>query len=694
MLKMYLVVERRKETGIFTLLCFLLWADGTAWPINPWSDIPGAANILSQHKAPKSWHHYVKCLAFHQLNAAKSGNIVIQTFQTLSKATIKFAKLSKIERFENNKITMATGMFTSLYFNHFTCKDKKGLVIDFGTKRNKVKSFFKVLFKRKTLPFRRIFHLDKRLSLNLTFLNLIFLEKDLHFCSTFQIVTNKRIKATNFCGKHGRFAIFTPGNQVEFYGSMGFCIYHKLIVSFMVIDTNFTITMLGKPKSLLLLDSICLRQRTVLSEFLFQTQKHKMLLIQTTLSSQLVATYDGPSSLSPLLTKLAGHYLLSAFLGKVHILCERRNISLNFTSRSQLMSRKLLTKPTTLTWPNDECTRTICLIQLRAELGSQVNVSLLDMNFQGENTAQCLLGGLVTIDLVGSNLEKEMPVFCIKYTRRNFFSQESSLIVILFQYLPVQKTNLFSYISGTICSFVHLNLCKVSRPCDSATILMRSPCERNLKGTRNATVSLRFNPDTHMSVKFSRTTSSKRQCVVLLFAAQQTAWFNEHGCLVSIGFEQILSKCYHLQNTITANLVPFMSNYEQETLESCHSDICNKADMMNFIALYGSVDQFCVGINGSLSCYQSPPKTNKLDAIWKFDRTDIQNLFTFTTIKTPMKRNRLVVEVALSVYHHSSMEMVSEIVPMKCTRHNTDPSLVTEVRYGLDTSLSAFVDFV
>ncbi len=659
------------KTKMFGVVLCCVWASHTGQGTNPWNDIPAAVAVLNSQKKPKSWHEYVKALAFHRIHQTNNSTVHVQALGILFKEARAFSKLTKIERLGGKNSTLATGWLTSIYSKYITCQEDLRIIEH--KVGMKIKTFSKIVSGRKSVEFEKIFFLDKHLSLNLTFHVLVFLERNVGVCSSFNIVFFKG-REFNLCGKHAVFSIFTPGNQLKIKGSMEQCTFHRIISTFMVTDRGFVETVVDKSEKHVLVDCFILHPKAVLSVFLFQTDKNKMLWVQTSLTAHFLVVYDGPNSLSPKVPESKKSYMLSTFLGKIWILSQSKNYTLNYLSQNQVMTEIVLAKQNTTSFALDECQPVLCITKLTAKPGFRVNVSLLQMSFDGENTVDCLLGGLAIVDLIGTK-KKENLVFCLQSAGKNFYSQTSVLVVVLFQYQPVSRMRIRSYVLSTKCTVVHLSLCEVYFWCDHYH--WRARCEKLLKLSSNANVELTFSPETHMSVKFSLENDTNRECVVLQCTRDKTMLpgFNK-PCTVSIGFHRILKKNLVVQNTITSHAIPFVQNLQKKEVEPCHEAMCNSAYLMHHITLYGSVDYLCsrFGTNESLRCSENPRKFNNLGAIWSYNGSNTNKFSMSSLNKTPMKTNRFIIEIALEIYVHSWIEIISEIVPLNSTPSPTRPN--------------------
>ena len=193
------------------------------------------------------------------------------------------------------------------------------------------------------------FNLDYRLRLNLTFQYIHIGYNGLHGCFLANITVKSFKTLFQYCGIQSNIIIYAKGINCYIFlrtpKEEGMMILFKIHMLFSTINSKDFVTLpvnhtsAGTP-----LWSLCLRGKyeTLIMRFVFSSQKHQTILLQSSLSlPHFVVVFDGPGTLSPktVLTSSLGFYT-TTFQCIVDIWLQNKNNSSLYLNKLHIWLRK------------------------------------------------------------------------------------------------------------------------------------------------------------------------------------------------------------------------------------------------------------------------------------------------------------------------------------------------------------------
>ena len=119
------------------------------------------------------------------------------------------------------------------------------------------------------------------------------------------------------------------------------------------------------------------------------------------------------------------------------------------------------------------CIRNPCIFSLEAPNGYQINATITKLRFIGPDTnnMECKYGGIVTLEKISEKYE-ENPPLCENTSistgsNTNWYSQNSTLIVVIYWYEDYSIIHVNMLLSQTICTLVKVDFLITTIYCDT-----------------------------------------------------------------------------------------------------------------------------------------------------------------------------------------------------------------------------------
>ena len=435
-------------------------------------------------RAAKVWHVYVRKFLHSIVNCTMCQKLCIMneflSFKTRAKQFVKYSKIGSkldgkgIEIRKMNVSQMVTKASGSL------TKTATGFPI-FQSFRRIISSDVCRLSKEFNVDFHVSFYfaLLNKYSINLTFLGMYFPHSSSE-CSKMGISIEQQSQTLNlsvidgkYCGYHSSFSFYTFLQHI--WVSVNFlpCSFIAVSAIFEILDAHIISSRNSLHKTVVLpgLQHIVgyLTSFGTLYKHTYHIEVNRIKCIQFNSSSfddaLLFTIFDGPGNLSPILHPVGNKSLTSSFQCYIEVLLSLDSFvhpiifgSANFPNKSHIfLSTSNRTKK--LHVPNARCVRDTCYYFVRANIGSQIKVFHADSYFSSTFSQTCKYGGLVVAEIFRNGMT-EISV-CLDAWRdleqRNIYSQNSSLIIILYQYPPYSKIWMTLHLSATKCKVVQIN---------------------------------------------------------------------------------------------------------------------------------------------------------------------------------------------------------------------------------------------
>ena len=191
--------------------------------------------------------------------------------------------------------------------------------------------------------------------------------------------------------------------------------------------------------------------------------------------------YDGPGLLADTLHIKGSYTITSTFQCLMLVLTPNDNMpydsSFNFTSKMLSAKENIninRTHNSLFTYPNKKCRKGLCISLVNADLGYQVNITSVLVKCTSPYNFNCIYAGLVAGERLVSEYKESKTICESNYGSDSqfisFYSQNSSLILVLYWYKGYSEINVSVMISQTKCKPVFINLCILHILCFASKI--------------------------------------------------------------------------------------------------------------------------------------------------------------------------------------------------------------------------------
>ena len=317
------------------------------------------------------------------------------------------------------------------------------------------------------------FHIEEKLSLNITFLILRFFRDFKHCRDTgLTVESSHGTREYTYCKHYASFSLYPKFNPLEIrfikYYMVGYVLPFELSIKYSVLDNGIVATEYLKDLQLQLHAFTTIffcytfsGKHPILS-YLIDVSKNFQIKVFS-LYSELIVIFDGPGFIFPFIKTNNQYYTTSSFQCVVQYYKKSRNIKLDglfaFSAFEKHPSIFLNIKERHLAFdfPASSCTSILCIIEVTAQDKYQVNFTV--SNISTLETG-CLFWGLVTIDPGDENPESQR--LCQSITNspsRSFYSVQSILFIVMYNYLKMANIHISGSLCETKCKPVYLDTC-------------------------------------------------------------------------------------------------------------------------------------------------------------------------------------------------------------------------------------------
>ncbi len=426
----------------------------------------------------KVWHNYVREFLYlfqpgvkYDNNTGKISHCYICSLRCLSSASNMFVHLSKMEHFKVKTqgvalVSKVTGQLSQSVFKmgifFFHCWDK----------------YVSLILENTYCVFKWMFKLDRKLSLNLTFTSVFFSIDCKH--SNLRIVNSRNLQiGFVYCWKFPKFDLFPSiydlalfvsiTQNTEFLVNCTFDVRTSNHITSILVDLHMTTNVTTQHP----LSVFVLKHKQVLFTYLLQVKKADHLILNISLVHQnSLLVFDGPGIKSETLTGNRDVFSLSSFqcfivLMYMNSTSTATTISrflVSFTSEPLTSLQELQVRSVLDMISSDVCDTNPCIVSFRAQNNNHINLTVLALHYVGENSPNCTHGGLLTVEAEQNNFE-ETAVLCSLDHRKSYYSQNSSLSLVLYYYQNYSALNATIRVAVTKCSSIHLSNCEFLQKC-------------------------------------------------------------------------------------------------------------------------------------------------------------------------------------------------------------------------------------
>ena len=213
-----------------------------------------------------------------------------------------------------------------------------------------------------------------------------------------------------------------------------------------------------------------------LFRYSISVRKLDQVIIKNIISWSLgFLVFDGPGYLSHTISATKDVIVTSTFQCLVLFLMtvsKRKKIKhFKFSSKS-LSTHNIITNVTNnnmFNIPNSKCRNKLCISLFLAESENEVNITAIAVKSTHPYDNNCLYAGLVAGERIANNYKESKTICESNYDYKghaiNFYSNNSSLILIMYSYKEYGEINASVMVSHTKCKPVTINLCYLNLLC-------------------------------------------------------------------------------------------------------------------------------------------------------------------------------------------------------------------------------------
>ncbi len=319
------------------------------------------------------------------------------------------------------------------------------------------------------------FIVNKHLDLNLTFFKVDFFYENLDCrLGHLLIITNKKVKRFEFCGKYTLFNLYPNNPKVTIQVQSALCHLANVQGSFVVMDTNVTCTTSSAKANSNIppIDAVILYKTETTVKFYFIAVEKTALVIVQFHSFCKHSIYDGPDVFTGTAKpRKKSFYLLSTFQCFMWV-----EINRTVHTACHVAFRQWAHRPTVYLWhkkasislPNDACKHTAKMYLISvASYDDQLNATLASMFVPTEaKSPHCRHGGLAVVEN-STGSYSEITTVCDNESdisqSKNFYSHKSALTFVVFWYNVQAPVHVELKLTITECKAVVLELCKYNK---------------------------------------------------------------------------------------------------------------------------------------------------------------------------------------------------------------------------------------
>ena len=333
---------------------------------------------------------------------------------------------------------------------------------------------------RRTFRQRDIhYHIDYKLSLNMTFIeinfNTIKWKKTCTSKASMLVIRsiNKSKNDHKYCGFYSLFYFYSRFKNISIQIADFLNQEYSVNFLFAVIDSNFIYNVKWSYEQdhlsqLIPYHQYLIRKTYIVTSFLIRVQKMYRIIFKNNLLYKTdYVVFDGPSFLCNTIEAKNEIKVTSLFVCIIQFLqfFYKNNTYFSFSVK-QLKSFNVLNiqnHSITFNIPNTKCTNNLCLTRFLTNPELQINLTVFHIVGGGKYKFQCPEGGILTMEYL-NNKYMESVVLCEEHNghkvpSRSFYSLNSSLILMLYWFGNKININVSTSISLTRCQPVYIDPC-------------------------------------------------------------------------------------------------------------------------------------------------------------------------------------------------------------------------------------------
>ena len=320
-----------------------------------------------------------------------------------------------------------------------------------------------------------IFHLYRELKLNVTFMHISIIGKNSNV-AFYKYLCKESQTSFDYSGIESSFSLYPPYYQLVFRIKTSIGVKLPVVVTtmFSVISQNILANSklpAIKSPTITAIHRIKVAKATVFT-YRMQIERYKGIVLDLYPKDRvLYLLYLGPGYLSRKIN-LDGNErkFINTFQCTLQVILPKmdgvQNTSAYALFRGQKLPRKLISVgnniETVVKFPHTVCINktTTCVLDIRNPAG-YINITIISSVFKGPPHPDCIYGGITWYESL------KLMSHCYKFSvseplniqNRNFFSQNSSVLMVFYQYKDYSLLSVSFTVISSKCKGIRLNIC-------------------------------------------------------------------------------------------------------------------------------------------------------------------------------------------------------------------------------------------
>ncbi len=325
------------------------------------------------------------------------------------------------------------------------------------------------------------FKIDASLHMNFTFFSIFFSRADFTTCRWgFVEIQNKMNGKLVYCKEYSTFSAYPAGSFLSVILNVCTSTIYKFNLTFTVMDKDFVRSLEFEDFQMISSQSLTNFHRFIFCNripfiaFKIVVERLSTMKIDLTRERNVkIILFDGPGVLSKKKRIESGDVETTSFQCVVQALQNFASLNLYFAQQKRHSTLKLSvlhqTTNTSVVLPNTECFQIICVLGVVTSEGFSINLTIFSFFFTGYSSLECTFGGLLIRNLADENGNHMGLPLCETdlSNRRTFYSQSSSLSVVMYWFEPYITVNATITLSRTKCRGVPIDNCQIINVCES-----------------------------------------------------------------------------------------------------------------------------------------------------------------------------------------------------------------------------------
>ena len=323
-----------------------------------------------------------------------------------------------------------------------------------------------------------IFHLCKDLNLNITFIHISIVGMKSNV-AVYKYLSKESQTSFDYSGIESTFSLYPPYYHLVFRIKTRTGVRQPVVVTAMFCVISGNILESSKPPTIKTLTITAIHKinvaKTTVLTYKIETERYNRIVLDLYFKESVIyILYIGPGYLS-FREELYRNEIkfIDTFQCILQVILPElggvANISSHALFKVQKLPRKLISVANnierTVKFPHTICNKAVtCVLDIRNTAG-YINITIMSFIFKGLPHPDCIYGGMTWYESL------KLVSHCYKYSaneslqiqNRIFFSQNSSILMVLYHYNEYSSLSVNFILTPSKCKGIRLNICAIYR---------------------------------------------------------------------------------------------------------------------------------------------------------------------------------------------------------------------------------------